>query len=191
VPRGPSLALYAVLTVVCAATISSCGDSASSSTTHANPLLRGDVVSTGTVVHKPKPGTGGSEINDDNPSEPDDKHSADGVCTLVSQSEAKAILDEAIAAPQEAPLGPTCIYERSGAKGSITLVVELADFAKLRSQLQHRRRLVVAGGRRAYCGELGQPTTLVQLSGKRVLRVSAPCAVGARFGAKAAARLTG
>jgi hypothetical protein len=106
----------------------------------------------------------------------------------VSKSEAQAIIGGPIATPQEAPLGPTCIYQPLGAKSFVTLTVESIDFAKVRSQLRNRRRVTV-GHRTAYCGDYGKPMTFVPLANGRVLNVTAPCAVGTRFAAKALSRL--
>jgi hypothetical protein len=41
----------------------------------------------------------------------------------------------------------------------------------------------------AYCGNFGEPTTVVPLSRDRVLNVHAPCALGTRFAGAALARL--
>jgi hypothetical protein len=137
-------------------------------------------------------GTGGSEVNDDNPAIADSGHGKStgqlDPCTLVSRSEAQAIIGGQIAAPQEAPLGPTCIYQRVGAKSAITLTVESIDFAKVSPLVRHRVRVQVAG-RTAVCGDYGRPTTFVPLSGGRVLSITAPCGIGTRLAAKALPRL--
>ena len=54
-------------------------------------------------------------------------------CTLVSQAQAQAIIGKPIGTPQEAPLGPTCIYRPVGAKSFITMTVESTNFAALRA----------------------------------------------------------
>ena len=107
---------------------------------------------------------------------------------LVSKSEAQAIVGGPVATPQEAPLGPTCIYQPLGAKSFITLAVESLDFAKTRSQVHHLIRVTVRG-RTAYCGDYGRLTTFVPLAGGKVLNITAPCALGTRFAAKALPRL--
>jgi hypothetical protein len=149
------------------------------------------VVSGGAPMQRPLRGTGGDERNDDNPGSADSGDgSAPGVldpCTLVSRAQAEAIVGRLLAAPQEAPLGPTCIYQPRGA-GMVTVAVEPLDLSQLERQLRDRRRLTV-GGHAAYCGRLGQPLTLVPLSGGRALSVTAPCAAGARFAAAALSRL--
>jgi len=138
-------------------------------------------------------GTGGGAVNDDNPGKSDSGRGQATAgqtypCKLVSKAEAQAIIGEPIATPQEAPLGPTCIYQPLGAKSFITLAVETVDFAKTKSQIRHLSRVMVRG-RTAYCGDYGRPTTFVPLAGGRVLNITAPCALGARFAAKAVPRL--
>jgi hypothetical protein len=198
---------YAILFVVGPPLIAACGNSSSgpSSTTpasqsasrnsaasHANgqihsSLVGRDVVSTGTTIRRPVRGTGGSAINDDNPGRADSgtgKATGPNPCTLVSKAEAQAIVDTPIATPQEAPLGPTCIYGRRGGGDLITLAVESSDFAKIRPQIRNLRRVAVRG-HMAYCGNYGRSTTFVPLAHGRVLNVAAPCAVGTRLADKA------
>lgn len=150
-----------------------------------------DPVTNGVIIHKPQRGTGGAEINDDNPGRADvgDQPAAGrNPCTLVSRAEAQMILGKAIGSPVEAPLGPTCIYRPAGAKRFVTLTVESIDFARVRAQIRNRTQLDV-GGRTGYCGTYGQPTVFVPLAGGRVLTVTASCAIGARFAAEAVSRL--
>ena len=109
-------------------------------------------------------------------------------CKLVSRAEAQAILGRPIDNPVEARLGPTCIYRPVGAKSFITLTIESIDLAKALARVRNRTRVDV-GGRTAYCGNYGQSMTFVQLTRGRVLTVTAPCAVGVRFAAKALPRL--
>jgi hypothetical protein len=109
-------------------------------------------------------------------------------CKLVSTAEAQAILGRPIDTPVEAPQGPTCIYRPIGAKNFVTLTIEAIDLAKALPRVRDRRRVDVAG-RIAYCGTYGQSMTFVQLTRGRVLNVTAPCAVGVRFAAKALPRL--
>jgi hypothetical protein len=157
-----------------------------------------DPVTNGVVTHRPFHGTGGGEVNDDNPGNADapgaghtDVRRAPGPsdpCTLVSRAEAQTIVGAPIDKPLEAPLGPTCIYRPASAKNLITLTVESMDVAKITAHIRNRRHLDVSG-HAAYCGNYGQPTTFVQLASGRVLTVTAPCAIGVRFAAKALPRL--
>jgi hypothetical protein len=151
-----------------------------------------DVVRNGLVTHRAMRGTGGAEINDDNPRRADSGNEtarSQNPCTLVSRAQARAIVGRPIAAPVEAPLGPTCIYRPAGAKNFIILTVESIDFATIRAHIRNRTRFDV-GGHTAYCGTYGQPTTFVPLAGgRRVLSITAPCAIGSRFAAKALSRL--
>jgi hypothetical protein len=170
------------------------GQSASSEPgahTSAQQLHR-DVASSGVHAQRPMRGTGGNAINDENHSQ---SNSGQGQttgqtkpCKLVSKAEARAIVGGPIATPQEAPLGPTCIYQPLGAKSFITLAVETVDFAKTKSQIRHLSRVTVRG-RTAYCGDYGRPTTFVPLARGQVLNITAPCALGAQFAAKALPRI--
>lgn len=155
--------------------------------------LHGDIVSNGKTAQRPMRGTGGDEINDDNPGRADSgSGSASGLnpCTLVPVSEVRTIVGEPIATAQEAPLGPTCIYGWASAKSQITVTVESVDFAKIRPEISDRTRVSVAH-HVAYCGDYGQRATFVPLSGDRVLNITAPCAIGARLAEKALSSLNG
>ncbi len=206
-PCAILLAAAALLLVACGGS-SSTGDAASSarsagaapaggtqsapSRARTTAKARPDTVTNGVVVHRPAPGTGGNEINDDNPGVADTgKGAAPGQldpCTLVSRAQARAIVGHPVDAPQEEPLGPTCIYRRQGAKSFVTVTVESIDFSTVKPQIRGRTSTEVAG-HTVYCGDYGQPTTFVPLSGGRVLSVMAPCAVGTRFAATALGRL--
>jgi hypothetical protein len=109
-------------------------------------------------------------------------------CTLVSRAEAQRILGAAIASMQQAPLGPTCIYQPAHAASAVTLAVEAVDFRTLKRQISHLARVSLAG-HTAYCGTYGRPSVFVPLAGGMVLNVAAGCAPGARFAATALARL--
>jgi hypothetical protein len=194
-----SLAASALLIAACgsssttsSATTAPAGQSASSEPgTHTTAQLHRDVVSDGVHTQRPMRGTGGNEINDDNPGRADSGNGTATVqnpCTLVSKSEAQAIIGGPIATPQEAPLGPTCIYQPLGAKSPVTIAVESIDFAKVSPLIHHRIRVTVAD-HTAYCGDYGRATTFVQLKGGRVLNIAAACSIGAQFATKALPRL--
>ncbi len=178
--------------IVHSAATTSQSAAAGKSVPYADTKAGRDVVSTGVVTHRPLHGTGGGEINDDNPGRADTGgHTATGQsdpCTLVSRAEAQAIVGKPIGAPVDAPLGPTCIYRPAGAKSFITVAIESIDFATIKP-LIHNRTQSTINGSTAYCGTYGQPTTFVPLSDGRVLDITAPCAVGARFAAEALPRL--
>jgi hypothetical protein len=147
-----------------------------------------DTVTSEVVIHHPLHGTGGAELNDDNPGNADGRHApaADqsNPCTLVSGAEARAILGKPIAPPQEAPLGPTCIYQPVGTRSFVTVAVEGSTLAQIFPHIHNRKRLEIRG-HTAYCGDYGRQMTLVALSGSRVLNITAPCAVGRLFALKA------
>jgi hypothetical protein len=186
--------------VLMAALLAACGSSSPTSTAqsaatrfraHLTKQAHPDPVTNGVVVHRPQHGTGGAEINDDNPGHADvgDQPAAGREpCKLVSQAQAQAIVGRPVGTPVEAPLGPTCIYRPVGSKSFITLAVEPNDLAKVRRQIRDRTRLDVRG-RKAYCGTYGQPTVFVPLANGHVLAITAPCAIGAKFAATALPRL--
>jgi len=151
-----------------------------------------DPVTDGVVKHRPLHGTGGKEINDDNPGRADSGNQStagqSNPCALVSRAQAQAIMRGPIEAPQEAPLGPTCIYQATGTKDFITLSIQPRSFATVSPAIRHRTRFTLAG-RSAYCGVYGQPTTFVPLNNGRVLDVTGPCRLGRLFAAKAIAEL--
>lgn len=153
---------------------------------------RRDRVSTGVVTHHPLHGTGGSEINDDNPGKADVGENPavgeENPCKLVSQAQAQAILGRSVAAPQEAPLGPTCIYQPQGEKTFVTLTLEGVKLAQLKPHIRHLTRFEL-DGHSGYCGRYGQATTFVQLAGGKVLDITAPCNIGRLFAARALTRL--
>ncbi len=141
-----------------------------------------------TVVHKPYPGTGGAEINDDNPGGADigTKQKKAGVlnpCALVTRKQAEAILAEPVSAPQYAPLGPTCIYQPRRSKGFVTISLATGSAGDV-GRLQ-KRTTVKAGGRTAYCGFYGQELVLVPLGNGHTLSVAAPCTVGTKLASAA------
>ena len=152
-----------------------------------------DTVTQGAVTHQPLRGTGGKVHNDDNPGRSDvggsSAESHENPCGLVSAADAQAIVGGPLATPQEAPLGPTCIYQPVGAKTFITVMVDAVDLATLKVHIRQRTRIRVSG-HPGYCGIYGQPTTFVPLTHGRVLEVTGPCEIGKLFAAKALSRLT-
>lgn len=107
---------------------------------------------------------------------------------LVSRAQARAYLGGPVAAPVEAPQGPTCIYRSDDGDAFVTVAVQSLDIDQLKRELQLPRAIAVAD-RRAYCGRHGQPMLYVSLSGNRVLSIGAPCSVARRFATTAVARL--
>lgn len=153
-------------------------------------------ITTGRHVQRPARGTGGSAINDDNPSARGSRADSGrpttaGVpnpCLLVSRARAQAITTRAVTVT-EAPLGPTCIYSEAGAKRGTTLGIEVARFTALTAHIKGASKFTVQG-RPAVCASYGGgAVTYVGLPGTRVLNVSAPCEVGGKFAAAALAKL--
>ncbi len=158
----------------------------------ASRLAGRDTVGRSGTVQRPLRGTGGTEINDDNPSNADTGTRGDtqlDPCTLVSKEQVERAVGGQVSGPQEAPLGPTCIFQPHGAAVAITIDVESIDFAKLRPQIRHITQVTVAG-QKAICGEYGHPTTFVPLAHERVLSISARCRVGIRLAEEALPHMT-
>lgn len=139
-------------------------------------------------IHHPLPGTGSSQINDDNPGRADTgghlSTPASDPCQLVTAAQARAIVGGPVGKPVEAPLGPTCIYHSLRDGRVVTMTIEAVNFTRVKRNL-HGVKSASMAGHTAYCGTYGQPTTLVSLGKGRVLAVTAPCAVGFRFAANA------
>jgi hypothetical protein len=121
----------------------------------------------------------------------DDEVSATGAktldpCSLVSRTQAQAILGKPVGQPVDAPQGPTCIYTPQGAKSLVTVAVVATDFSKIQPQAHLRDRMsVTVSGRAAYCGVAGVPTMIVPLTPGRFLTVTAPCPIAASFATRA------
>ncbi len=116
------------------------------------------------------------------------RRSASRPCSLVSKTQAAAIVGTAILEPLEAPQGPTCIYQTKSGSPYITLAVQTVNFTKLRKQIRNTRAVSVAD-RTAYCGTYGKPMLFLPLTGGRVLSITASCGVARRFAARAAPHL--
>jgi hypothetical protein len=109
-------------------------------------------------------------------------------CSLVTRAQARAILGTPLQLPLQAPQGPTCIYRAAKGNGMVTVAVQNVEFRKLAKQVQQPTK-VTLGGRTGTCGQYGQPTLYLPLSGGRVLTVAAPCKVAKQFASHAVKRL--
>jgi hypothetical protein len=140
---------------------------------------------TGTVRARPaQAGTIDDEVNSSGAKQLDP-------CTLVSRSEVQAIAGRPIAAPVDAPQGPTCIYRPKDGKLLITLAVQDNNFSKVEPQAQLRDKTPVSvRGHAAYCGLTGAPTLIVPLTNGRFLSVTAPCPIAAALASTALTRLS-
>ena len=114
--------------------------------------------------------------------------SASRPCSLVTRTQARAIVGAPILEPLEAPQGPTCIYQTRSGRPYITLAVQNVSFTRLRRQIRNTRAISVAD-RKAYCGTYGRPMLFLPLPDGRVLSIAAPCRMASRFAATAAAHL--
>ncbi len=84
--------------------------------------------------------------------------------------------------------GPTCIYAARDSKRQVTLVVERIDFDSLRHQAGSAPRIRV-GRRSGWCLHYGSTSVAVPLADGRVLDVTGPCPIAARFAARGLARM--
>jgi hypothetical protein len=111
-------------------------------------------------------------------------------CTLVTRSEARAILGRPIAGLKKAEQGPTCIYRQQGSKRLVTVALQ---HARLSAAQQRGKQVVRVNlrGHKAYCLKQGTLMMLVPLRDGQVLNVSAACPIAAQFASKALARLGG
>jgi hypothetical protein len=108
-------------------------------------------------------------------------------CRLVSRREAAGILggDVRVSVGLQ---GPTCIYAARDSKRQVTLVVERIDFAALRRRAVSAPRIRV-GRRSAWCLHYGSTSVAVPLADGRVLDVTGPCPIAARFAARGLGRI--
>lgn len=111
-------------------------------------------------------------------------------CRLVTAPEARSITAGGVAGITEAPLGPTCIYHSTKAKGpNITMTVETMKLAQVTQRLSGKAQFSIKS-HPAYCGKLGTPMLFVPLANGQVLNVVAPCSVARQFASVALAHLT-
>ena len=110
-------------------------------------------------------------------------------CTLVSASEAGALLHAEVQRETEAPLGPTCVLQFRGERQSITFTLEEVNIATQIRKMRQKPSQLTIDGRAAYCGRLGAPLLYVKLSGGRALKVTAPCAAARALAARALPRI--
>jgi hypothetical protein len=93
----------------------------------------------------------------------------------VTKAEAASALHTALQSADEAPLGPTCVFESSAGAVIATLTIEHGNFEQ---QVQPRATSVAqaaVAGRTTYCGTLGQPMLWAPLSGSEIFVVTARC----------------
>lgn len=210
--RSPNArgALPAVMALIAVA-LTACGGSGSS-TTGATPVasvratsqhkavastatpvkapLHRSVVSRHVVRHRVPPGAGDIEPSNPTPHNVNTSENASSAyidpCDLVSAAQAEAILGTRVAA-QEAPLGPTCIYQSKGSRNFVTLSLQRVNFAQLKAHIRHLTKLEI-DGRTGYCGLYGQLAVFVPITHERVLTIAASCGLGGQFAAKALTR---
>jgi hypothetical protein len=113
--------------------------------------------------------------------------SEENPCELVSKDQASTILGEGVQTSVGAQ-GPTCIYIPKGAKPQMTVAIEQTSFQSLRGHASKATRMAV-GNVTGWCLDYGSTSVAIELEEGRVLRVTGPCSVGARFAARALDRV--
>ncbi len=109
-------------------------------------------------------------------------------CHLVSSEEASAILGGAVDA-SVGMQGPTCIYAPRGSGPQMTLAVEQTSIAGLRREAAQAKAMVVGAGA-GWCLHYGSTSVVASLPDGNVLHVTGPCALAARFAARALGQLS-
>lgn len=183
-------------TTAASASASSQPASAAGAATAAKPPIHRAVVSRHVVRHPPPrgaiPGAASGEAGGVGSGEASVRHDLaagslevanTNPCALVPAAQAQAILGGHVSA-QEAPLGPTCIYQSSDHRNFVTLSVQVAALAQLKPHIRNLTKLEV-DGRTGYCGVYGQATVFVPITNRRILTIAAPCDIGRNFAAKA------
>jgi hypothetical protein len=106
-------------------------------------------------------------------------------CNLVTESQAQSILGAAVQQPLEAPQGPTCIYRTRTGKAFVSVAVQTSTPYEQLRRLVRKRQAVTVSGREGVCGNVGQPTLFLRLSGGRVLTIAADCEIAKQFAIRA------
>jgi hypothetical protein len=137
--------------------------------------------------------------NDDSPSaavtpagEEDDEVSPTGAgeenpCDLVPKNQATTILGEGVQTSVGSQ-GPTCIYAPKGSGPEVTVALEQTSFQSLRNHASRATKMAV-GSTSGLCLNYGATSVAVQISEGRVLRVTGPCSLAARFAGRALGRV--
>jgi hypothetical protein len=105
-------------------------------------------------------------------------------CVFVSGAEAQAIIGTPIVGQTEAPLGPTCVFKLQGQRQTITISVQ-TERLSAQVRYMHKRRRLLLGGHRAFCGILGRSMLDVALGHGRILNVTAPCPIAEGLASRA------
>jgi hypothetical protein len=111
-------------------------------------------------------------------------------CSLVTRAEIAVLSHHKVASETNAPLGPTCVIQLSGAAQSITIAVDAVNIPSLVKRMPHKPVQLTLTGRRAYCGVLGKPLLSVGLGGGYALQIGAPCPLAENLARKALRRLS-
>jgi hypothetical protein len=179
--------LTITVTVLAALAFSACGSSNSDGDARIVPAK--DPVSDTNRPAVPKPTWPGP--NTSSATAPDETGNAEAEadpCLLVSRGAAAEILGASVETTLGAQ-GPTCIYEPTDSKPQMTLVLEQSNLAGLRHEAAEAKRIQV-GAMTGWCLDYGSTSVAAPLPDGRVLHVTGPCGLAARFAAHALGQLS-
>jgi hypothetical protein len=109
-------------------------------------------------------------------------------CTLVTRTEAQAIVGGPVSKPQLGLQGPTCIYQSRRLKRTVTVALQRLSLPAVTRLTRNVVRADVAG-RKAVCVNYGGLKLMVPLTSGSVLTVGAPCPMATQLAATALRRL--
>jgi hypothetical protein len=109
-------------------------------------------------------------------------------CTLVTRSEAQAIVGAQVSKPQLGYQGPTCIFQSRRLKQTITVAVQRMSLPAVTRRGRNVVRTNVSG-RQAVCLNYGGLKLMVPVTSGAVLTVGAPCQIATRMAVTALRRL--
>lgn len=181
-----------VLAILAAALLSACGSASDSGSSYIVPS--NDPISNGNRPSVPQPSWPGPNSASATPpgaaagSETGTAAAEANPCGLISKGEAASILGGTVRTSLGMQ-GPTCIYAPEGSGPQMTLVVERTSIAGLRRNAADVTPVEV-GGSSAWCLRYGSTSVVASLPDGSVLHVTGPCALAARFAARAIGQLS-
>jgi hypothetical protein len=180
--------LALILAVIATMALAACGGSGDqASGPAAKSTSQGSsnyiVASNDTISNDDSPSVGQYPEGQDNDEVSPTGADVEEPCRLISKAQASAILGEGVQTSVGAQ-GPTCIYTPNGAKPQMTVAIEQTSLQDLREHATKATGLAV-GSAAGWCLDYGSTSVAVELEEGRVLRVTGPCSVAARFAARA------
>ena len=110
-------------------------------------------------------------------------------CSLVSRAEAESALGLRSLQARVAPLGPSCVFVATNHKAVLSVVVNPASFAALRSQMSDLRKFSGVGWKGLCGGTRGASSLYARVNATEVLHLTGPCLSVAKLVPTALARL--